>query len=723
MSKKQLLPRFAGFLLLGFVITIVIVRSQASPRPNSALAQSRAGDVAVGADNIGGVVTSSTGPEAGVWVIAETTDLPTKFRKIVVTDDHGRYLLPELPKATYKVWVRGYGLVDSRPVDAKPGQTLALTAVIAPNPRAAAQYYPPNYWYSLIQVPAKSEFPGTGPEGNGINPLMKTQAQWLQQMKTGCEVCHQLGDKSTRELSPSLGTFKSPAEAWDYRVQVGQDGASMTGAFNNFGRQRAIAMYSDWTSRIAAGEVPLAPPRPQGLERNLVLSSWEWGDAVSFVHDEVSTDWRTSTSNARGAIYGVDWANDKFLILDPLENSVEEKRIPVREDGIESNKPRSMPNPSPYWGDELYWNDPADPAAMAMDSKGRVWISSRIRRDDNVPAFCKEGSDNPYAKLFPITRSVRQLSVFDPKTKTFKLVDTCAEAHHVVFANDKDETIYMDGIRSETIGWVKTRVLDQTGDLSASQGWCGAYFDINGNGKFDDGVDQRINMRGVYSVAPSTVDTSVWGAIPGVPGRLVRIDPKTCAAEVYEPPYNNPKEPDVLSFSPRGIDVDTNGVIWSALGSGHMASFDRRKCAVATGQALTDAQRCPEGWSLYPSPGPRFKSGVTDDIAVDHHYFNWVDRFNTLGMGTNIPIADGTGSDSLLALDPKTGQWVVLRVPYPMGFFQRGMDGRIDDPKAGWKGRAVYADYGENAVWHMEGGRGAKGGLVKFQLRPDPLAK
>jgi hypothetical protein len=718
--NKKIGLRFAALSLLGLVTAFAMVRAQAGSQNNPIHA--RVADTVVAPDNIAGVVTSSAGPEAGVWVVAETTELPTKFRKIVVTDDRGRYLLPELPKANYKVWVRGYGLVDSRPVDAKPGQSLALNAVVAPNPRAAAQYYPPNYWYSMIQVPAKSEFPGTGPQGNGIAPTMTSQAQWLQQMKTGCEVCHQLGDKSTRELSPNLGTFNSPAEAWDYRVQVGQDGMSMNGAFNNFGRQRAIAMYSDWTSRIAAGEVPPAPPRPQGVERNLVLSSWEWGDAVSFVHDEVSTDWRNGTSNPNGHIYGVDWANDKFLILDPLENSVEEKHIPVRDQGIESNKPRSMPKPSPYWGDELYWNDPADPAAMAMDRKGRVWMSSRIRRDDNVPAFCKEGSDNPYAKLFPIQHSVRQLAVFDPKTKKFNLVDTCAEAHHVVFADDKDETIYMDGIRSETIGWVKTRVLDETGNLSASQGWCGAYFDINGNGKFDDGVDKRIPMRGVYSVAPSVVDSSVWGAIPGVPGRLVRIDPKTCAAEVYEPPYNNPKEPEVLAFSPRGIDTDSNGVIWSALGSGHMASFDRRKCAPVTGEAITNAQRCPEGWTLYPSPGPRFK-GVTDNIAVDHHYFNWVDRFDTLGLGKNVPIADGTGSDSLLALLPGTGQWVVLRVPYPMGFFQRGMDGRIDDAKAGWKGRAVYADYGENAVWHMEGGRGARGGLVKFQMRPDPLAR
>ena len=87
-----------------------------------------------------------------------------------------------------------------------------------------------------------------------------------------------------------------------------------------------------------------------------------------------------------------------------------------------------------------------------------------------------------------------------------------------------------------------------------------------------------------------------------------------------------------------------------------------------------------------------------------------------------MPLANGSGSDSLLALLPKTGKWVILRVPYPMSFYQRGMDGRIDDPKAGWKGRGMYADYGQNAVWHIEGGKGTMGSLVKFQLRPDPLA-
>ena len=113
----------------------------------AAIAQPKAmGDgasaIAIDADDIGGVVRGPKGHEAGVWVIAETRDLPTRFIKIVVTDDQGRYVVPDLPKATYDLWVRGYGLVDSARVRAQPGKIVNLTAKVAPSARAAAQYYP-----------------------------------------------------------------------------------------------------------------------------------------------------------------------------------------------------------------------------------------------------------------------------------------------------------------------------------------------------------------------------------------------------------------------------------------------------------------------------------------------------------------------------------------------------------------------------------------------------
>src|SRR6185369_8161773 len=215
-------------------------------------------------DDIAGTVTSDKGPEAGVWVIAETTGLPTKFAKIVVTDDRGRYLLPDLPKASYSIWTRGYGLVDSARVQSSPGKTLNLKAVVAPDARAAAQYYPASFWYSLLRVPEKSEFPGTGPQGNGISPNMKSQAEYLELIKTdSCWSCHQLGTKATREIPAALGTFDSPAKAWERRIQSGQAGSQMVGGIGRLGKERALAMFGDWTTRIAAGELPPAPPRPR----------------------------------------------------------------------------------------------------------------------------------------------------------------------------------------------------------------------------------------------------------------------------------------------------------------------------------------------------------------------------------------------------------------------------------------------------------------------------
>ena len=139
------------------VVALALVLLTGAPRPEAQPGSPPT--VQIDADDIGGVVTGKHGPEAGVWVIAQTTELGTRFAKMAVTDDHGRYVIPDLPPATYAVWVRGYGLVDSAPVQATPGQRLALTGVIAPNARAAAQYYPSDYWYSLLQIPPKSAFP------------------------------------------------------------------------------------------------------------------------------------------------------------------------------------------------------------------------------------------------------------------------------------------------------------------------------------------------------------------------------------------------------------------------------------------------------------------------------------------------------------------------------------------------------------------------------------
>jgi hypothetical protein len=282
------------------------------------------------------------------------------------------------------------------------------------------------------------------------------------------------------------------------------------------------------------------------------------------------------------------------------------------------------------------------------------------------------------------------------------------------------------------VGWLDTKMFDETGDEEKSQGWTALILDTNGNGKRDDYVepnqpvdptkDKRINA-GLYSVAPAP-DGSVWGTSLGFPGGIVRLTPgpnppATALAEYYEPPFNNPKAP-VQGFSPRGGDVDRNGVMWVALASGHMASFDRRKCKGPLNGPTATGQHCPEGWTLYQEPMPQFK-GVTDPGSVEASYYTWVDQFDTFGLGKNTPINTGNASEGLLAL--KDGKFVILRVPYPMGFYTKWMDGRIDDPNAGWKGKGLWATVSTRAPFHMEGGKGTTSKVMHFQLRPDPLAR
>ena len=163
------------------------------------------GGLDIGDNDIGGTVTSANGPEAGVWVIAETADLPTRYAKLVVTDDQGRYLIPDLPKANYRIWVRGYGLIDSHKMTSEPGNIVNLVAVPAPNPAAAAEYYPGMYWYSLLDIPPKSEFPGTGEKGNGISPNIKTQEAWIDTVKNACQSCHAFGSKGIRTVPKEFG--------------------------------------------------------------------------------------------------------------------------------------------------------------------------------------------------------------------------------------------------------------------------------------------------------------------------------------------------------------------------------------------------------------------------------------------------------------------------------------------------------------------------------------
>ncbi len=596
---------YFGMVAVGIVVLLAASPARLSAQQNPAEA------VRIGDNDLGGVVTSAQGPEAGVWVIAETTDLPTKFARIVVTDDQGRYLVPDLPKAKYKVWVRGYGLVDSPKVDSEPGKMLNLTAVGAPNEAAAAQYYPAIYWYAMLKIPEQNQF-----GGKSNIPEKLTQIDWLKQVKNiGCIGCHQLGQLSTRTFPPGLGEFKSHEEAWMRRIQSGQSGEQMLNQLaKNFGGA-PFKYYADWTERIAKGELPHSKPtRPQGLERNIVVTWWEWHTEKQYLHDLIASDRRYPTVNAYGPLFGSpEYSTDLMPILDPKTHQVTTFKMPVRDPNMPaalgpghaaSLKPLA---PSPYWGDEQIWDTRANNHNGMFDKQGRVWFAATVRGVDN-PDFCKKGSDHPSAKVFPLDRSSRQVTRLDPKTMQYTFVDTCFGTHHPQFGYDANETLWLSGT-GQVAGWVNTKMFDETGDAAKSQGWSPFILDTNGNGKRDEYVepnqpadptkDKRFAPgSGPYAVMPSPVDGSIWytvGVFGGTPA-VLRFVPETGLSEIYNVP--------LPGFGIRGGDIDKNGVVWASASSGHLASFDRRKCKGPLNGPSRDRRALSGGVVVLPIPGP-----------------------------------------------------------------------------------------------------------------------
>jgi len=709
------------------VLSVFMVFAMSAALFVAAGAQQQPASVAIDPDDIGGVVRGANGPEAGVWVIAETRDLPVRYIKSVVTDDQGRFVVPDLPKARYSVWARGYGLVDSDKTTSEPGRVVNITAKAAPDEKAAAHYYPAIYWYSMLHIPTEAEL-----QNKDLFRANMTQRQWIGSMKNiGCVGCHQLGQLSTRTIPPSLGQFKSGEDAWHRRVQSGQAGAMMFGQLNNLG-PGSFKLYGDWTDRIAKGELPkVKPQRPQGVERNIVVTLRDWMNEKQYLHDLISSDRRHPTVNANGPVYGSpEYSSDMMPILDVLENKATTFKLPVRDPqmplslGPGHAAALELLQPSPYFGPEQLWDTRANNHNSMFDKEGRLWLAATVRAPENPP-FCKAGSDHPSAKAFPTDRAVRHLAMFDPKTKKYTFVDTCYGTHHPQFGYDANDTLWTSG-GGPVLGWLNTKQFLQTGDAAKAQGWTAFILDTNGNGKRDEGytepgqpIDPAKDARVVtpyYAVMPSPVDGSIWGAMIGNPGAVVRVmpgpnPPATALTEVY-----NVAAP---GFGARGGDIDGNGVVWVSLASGHLGEFDRRKCKGPLNGPKATGDHCPEGWTFHKYPGPGFE-GIGDNSA-ESSYYSWVDQHDTFGLGRNVPMSTGNLNDGLIAY--ANGRMVTLRVPYPIGFYAKGLDGRIDDPGAGWKGRGIWSANGDRTPWLIEGGKGTRPLAAHFQLRPSPLAK
>jgi hypothetical protein len=523
--------------------------------------------------------------------------------------------------------------------------------------------------------------------------------------------------------------------AWAHRTQAGQAMINMATVLGGMGTEKALQYYSQWTDRIAAGELPeTRPERPQGVERNVVYTMWDWSSPKHYMHDAISTDKRNPTVNANGLIYGSpEESTDLVPTLDPVRNVAGSIRHPY----IDPETPSSSTLPhgeSAYWGNEAIWDGHTSNHNLIFDERGKLWFAARIRGPAN-PAYCKKGSTLPSAMVAPLAESARQLSRYDPATGKWDLIDTCFTTHHVYFGHDADNTLWTSAgpPNSGVFGWLNTRKYHETHDAAQSQGWSPIVIDTNGNGKRDDYVeegqpldpkkDKRV-IAAFYGVMPSPVDDTIWGqsmdrgfSRVDQPGYLIRIKPgsdptHTALAEIYQPPAGG--------YGPRGIDIGLDGVVWTVLSSGHLASFDRSLCkGPLNGPGAAEGKQCPEGWKLYRFPGPQFK-GADPSGSADHAYYVWVDRYDTLGLGANVPIAEANGGEALIAV--VNGKVVTLRVPYPLGFFSKNVDGRIDDPKDGWKGRGVWTTSGTRANFHGEGGKDAYPKVYKVQVRPDPLA-
>ena len=417
--------------------------------------------------------------------------------------------------------------------------------------------------------------------------------------------------------------------------------------------------------------------------------------------------------------------SDILAVLDPVEHRAFNIAIPSGGPVIQGQTPES-----PYWGDDPVWARQSDPRSVAMDGDGRVWLTGRIRAPGEQPEFCTDPA-NAFAAHYPIAQATRQVFMYDPETEAFSEIDTCFSADHNQIG--EDERIYY-GFQNG-LGWIDMEIWDETGDAEAAQGWCPGVVDTNQDGVITTGWtmpdapvdptrDHAIRF-GCYSPAVNPADGSVWCSGNGRNQRqLVRLEigdnpPESCTAELYEPP---PSVMNPGAYGSGGLHLTTEGVAWQDWrGSGHFARFDRSRCEDISGPQA-DGQGCPEGWTFFRMDKPIYQNADAFPINSDESYLTQVDHHDVLGLGRDVPLYGVVNTDSLEVFRPDTEEFVTLRVPYPLGFFSRSSTGRVDDPTTGWKGKGLWSSYSNYAAWHLEGGPGTNQKVIKFQIRPDPLA-
>ena len=360
-----------------------------------------------------------------------------------------------------------------------------------------------------------------------------------------------------------------------------------------------------------------------------------------------------------------------------------------------------------------------------MDEKGRLWLAAAVRGVKD-PDFCGKDSDLTSAKLFPLEQSQRQIAMLDPKTMKYTFVDTCFTTHHVQFGFDKNDTLWASsGGGGGVVGWLNTKKFLETGDAKASQGWTALIVDTTGNGKRADytepgkplepGKDMRIGQV-FYAVMPSPVDGTVWGTI--------RNNPARWCGSIQAPIRRRPRLSEIYNVPAAGLRPARrryrlqrawSGCRWPAAISAASTAANAKARSTARQQPAISVRKAGRSTNIRDRASKA--SAIT---APSSSYYTWVDQHNTLGLGNDVPVSTGNLNDGLIAF--AGGKMITMKVPYPTGFYAKGLDGRIDDPKAGWKGRGLWSTSGDRVPWHQEGGKGMTPMAVHFQMRPSPLA-
>ena len=659
------------------------------------------------------MVTGANGPEAGVWVIAETNALPTTIRQDRRHRRQGRYVLPELPKANYDIWVRGYGLVDSPKSKSEPGRTLNLKAVAAPNARLRRNITRHNTGIRCSRCPRAAISPAPAERQRHAREA-EEPGPVARQLKTdGCFSCHQLGNKPTRTIPKALGQFdilvrglgriasrsgqasenmvrdhrpaRHPARIQDVRRLDRPDRRRRTAEGEAAASARASSAMS--SSRCGTG----ATPRPTCTTRSPPTSA-------------IRPSTPTARSTARPRI-----STDNLPILDPVTqhgDDDQDRRCAIRR----RRAPRTMPvmqRRRPIGATRRSGTARPRCTIRCSIEKGRVWFTARIRRPQ-TPAFCRKGSDHPSAKLFPIERAGAPVAMYDPKTQKFTLIDTCFTTHHLNFAEDANNTLWTQRRRRRragVVGWLNTKKFDETGDEQKSQGWTPFMLDTNGNGKRDDYVepnqpvdpakDKRI-VAGLYGIGYDPADGIDLGhrcsAFPAASCASIPGDnpPETTLTEYYEVP----------STSRRRRSTAIRRAAWTSTATASCGCRSRaatwRASTAASAKVRSTAR--PRPASIARKAGRSIRSRARSSRTSPRPGSAEVELLH-LGRSVRHVRARQERADRhrqrrrwLLAL--VDGKFVTLRVPYPMGFYAKGMDGRIDDPNGGWKGKGLWTTYG-----------------------------